>query len=103
VNSLDDDAFYFFHQYRDTTGENNKSEMEELHRQLTPFRIYWPKAEDCDKVLADLFEHYLSDGLKPFDALIGACALTHDAVLCTFNTKHFRLISGLRTEQPYHK
>lgn len=79
----------------------NKADLLVLRRRLRMFKLYWPGAAECDKALTELFAHYLGDGLRPFDALIGACALTHNAVLCTFNTRHFDLIAGLRTEQPY--
>jgi predicted nucleic acid-binding protein len=37
------------------------------------------------------------------DALVAACALGHSATLLTFNAKHYRVISGLRLEQPYKR
>ena len=30
-----------------------------------------------------------------------ACAVGRAATLCTFNVKHYRIIAGLTTEQPY--
>jgi predicted nucleic acid-binding protein len=44
---------------------------------------------------------YLSHRLGLLDALIGACAVGRAATLCTFNVKHYRVIAGLTTEQPY--
>jgi predicted nucleic acid-binding protein len=84
-------------------GEQNKENLERLTSRLRPFNVYWASVAYCERVLSDLFDHHLSGGLHPLDALIGAVALTRKAVLCTFNTRHFSLISGLRTEQPYEK
>lgn len=35
--------------------------------------------------------------------LVGACAVGRAATLCTFDVKHYRVISGLTTEQPYSR
>jgi predicted nucleic acid-binding protein len=35
------------------------------------------------------------------DSLIAACAVGLSAELCTFNTKHYRMVPGLKTVQPY--
>jgi predicted nucleic acid-binding protein len=37
------------------------------------------------------------------DALVAACAIGQAATLCTFNLKHYRVIAGLTTEQPYSR
>jgi predicted nucleic acid-binding protein len=44
---------------------------------------------------------HLSHRLGLLDALIAACALGQAATLCAFNLKHYRVIAGLITEQPY--
>jgi predicted nucleic acid-binding protein len=56
---------------------------------------------DCVRALADFTAFHLSHRLGLLDALIGACAVGRAATLCTFNVKHYRVISGLTTEQPY--
>jgi len=84
-------------------GEKSKKDLKRLKLGLRPFNVYWPSGAHCGRALRDLWDHHLSGGLEPLDALIGAVALTHEAVLCTFNVKHFSLISDLRTEQPYVK
>ena len=42
--------------------------------------------------------HFLSHHLQLADALIAATALEHRLVLLTSNTKHFRVVRGLRLE-----
>jgi len=37
------------------------------------------------------------------DALIAATAIGRGAALVTFNTKHFAVVPGLATEQPYDR
>jgi len=43
----------------------------------------------------------LSHNLGTFDALIAATAVENDAVLLTFNTRHFAAVPGLTTQEPY--
>ncbi len=78
-------------------------ELNELKERLQPFKIYWPKEQDLDQALADLWTSRLSDDLKILDALIGRCATGHAATLYTFNTKDFSLISGLKLAQSYSR
>lgn len=79
----------------------NKKQVEAVRRLVKPLPIVWPSTIDCDKALADFTAFHLSHGLGLLDALIGAGAVGRDADLCTFNLKHYRVIPGLRTLQPY--
>ena len=45
----------------------------------------------------------LSHGLGIIDVLIGQLAVEHGVPLCTFNQKHYAMIPGLITMQPYAK
>ena len=58
----------------------NRKDLRTLREQLRPFRLYWPNAAEYEQVLDDLFSHYLGGGLRPFDVLIGACAVSHNAM-----------------------
>lgn len=58
-------------------------------------RILHPKTSISEKAIHLLEQYYLSHGLRALDALIGASALLHRAVLATANEKHFRFITGL--------
>lgn len=45
----------------------------------------------------------MSHKMGLIDALIAACAVGRSATLCTFNVKHYQVISGLSLEQPYSR
>jgi predicted nucleic acid-binding protein len=70
---------------------------------IAPLSIAWPTPESCHRALADFLLYHHADGLGLLDALIAACATGIDATLCTFNEKHYRMIPGLQTEQPYRR
>jgi predicted nucleic acid-binding protein len=84
-------------------GCRNKSEMSLLLARVRPFRVFWPAVADYQRALVSLANGRLSHNMGPFDALIGECAVGLGALLLTFNTKHFKAISGLATAQPYPK
>ncbi|HET6575132.1 MAG TPA: hypothetical protein VFG68_16110 [Fimbriiglobus sp.] len=75
--------------------------MREALRLTTPLPVVWPTTADCQKALADFTTFHLSHGLGLLDALIAAVAVGLPAELCTFNDKHYRVVPGLVTVQPY--
>ena len=79
----------------------NSRQVREALRLVKPFPIIWPTPTDCQKALVDFASCHLSHGLGLLDSLIGACAVGLSAELCTFNVKHYRVIPGLITTQPY--
>ena len=68
---------------------------------VAPLPVVWPKEADCNRALSDFTAYHLSHNLGLLDSLIAACAMGLSATLCTFNVKHYRVIPGLVTEQPY--
>lgn len=84
-------------------GINNKQDLLLFYDALAEFSVYWPSPDSCTEAMKDVYSHYLSHSLRPNDALIGHCAKEHSATLYTFNQKHFAVIEGLVTEQPYLK
>jgi hypothetical protein len=82
-------------------GCRDKQEMTGLRKNLEPFSIYWPSDADSNRALLTFSQGHLSHNLGILDALIGECAVGLAACLCTFNMKHFKAISDLKTEQPY--
>jgi hypothetical protein len=76
-------------------------EMDLLLQRTRPFKIFWPREDDFNQALLTYPRAFLSHRLDVLDALIGACAISHGAVLCTFNQKHFRGLPHLKTEKPY--
>ena len=84
-------------------GCRSTMEMKRLLKRVEPFRIYWPSRADCDRALAQFAQGRLTHALSIMDVLIAECAVGLNATLCTFNTKHFKSITQLRTRQPYRK
>lgn len=84
-------------------GCRNQQEVVTLDNFLASYTIYWPTAIDGHRALNDLANHYLSQGLKMLDALIGECAVGLKVALHTFNRKHFSSIKSLTIVEPYVK
>lgn len=84
-------------------GAQNVQQVRQALKLVAPLPVIWPTEADCARALSDFASFHLSHGLGLVDALIAACALGRSATLCTFNSKHYRAISGLTTEAPYVK
>ena len=70
---------------------------------MAPIRITWPDEAACNYALTLLEMFRLSNGLRKYDALIAVTALAARQPLHTHNIKHFRIVPGLQTIQPYVK
>jgi predicted nucleic acid-binding protein len=81
----------------------NRHQVRAALRLVSPLPIVWPTEPDCARALADFIAFQLSHSLGLIDALIGACAIGRAATLCTFNVRHYRVMAGLVTEQPYSR
>jgi predicted nucleic acid-binding protein len=79
----------------------NLQEVRAALRLIAPFPVVWPQETDCHRALSEFTAHHLSHGLGLLDALIGSCAVGLSATLITFNEKHYRMVTGLNTMQPY--
>ena len=84
-------------------GCRNKSELERVKKLIRPVSIVWPNESACNYALVLLDKFRLSNGLRKYDALIAVTALGAGQPLHTHNIKHFGIIPGLRTTQPYVK
>lgn len=82
-------------------GTRNRQQLNKLLRVVNLWPIYWPSPYACTVAMRDLESFHLSHRLGAFDSLIAQSAIELDAILCTFNLRHFRSIEGLVTEQPY--
>ena len=82
-------------------GAKDTRQVREALRLTAPLPMVWPTTADCQRALADFTAFHLSHGLGLLDALIAAVALGLSAELCTFNDKHYRIVPGLVTIQPY--
>ena len=82
---------------------HNRQQVDRALRLIKPLPIVWPTPADCARALDSFVAFHLSDGLGLLDALIASCAVGLNAPLCTFNTKHYRVVPGLVLEQPYSR
>lgn len=81
----------------------NKQQVRQVLQLVAPLTLVWPTEADCTRALFEFTAYHLSHNIGLIDALIGACAVGRHATLCTFNMKHYQVISGLRLEQPYSR
>lgn len=79
----------------------NLQEVQRATKLVAPLRVAWPTETDCARALSDFTAYHLSHGLGLVDALIAASAIGLSATLYTFNDKHYRVVPGLVTAQPY--
>jgi len=84
-------------------GCRNKAELRRVQRLAALLPIVWPTDADCRRALADFTLYHLSHNLGLLDSLVAATAVGRGATLCTFNVKHFWVVPGLVTEQPYSR
>jgi predicted nucleic acid-binding protein len=82
-------------------GCRKKAEVRAVQKLVAPLQVIWPTEADCQRALADFSTFYLSHNLGLLDSLIAASAIGCGASLYTFNSKHYRMVAGLVTEQPY--
>lgn len=74
-----------------------------VERIIRPFPITWPSRETLNSALSAFAEHHLSHGLSMLDSVIGQTAADLGFPLATFNRKHYSVINGLKTIQPYSR
>jgi predicted nucleic acid-binding protein len=79
----------------------NSREIRQALKLIAPMSVIWPTENDCARALSDFTAYHLSHNLGLIDALIAACAVGQQAVLFTFNIKHYRVVPGLNVAEPY--
>jgi predicted nucleic acid-binding protein len=84
-------------------GCRNREEQDKVERTLGRCRVVWPTAASCDTALTAFAQFHLSHSLGVINALIGQTAIELDIPLYTFNQKHYTMIPGLTTVQPYSR
>lgn len=84
-------------------GCQNKTEQDTLLKTLDKYQYVWPQEETCNQALSIFKTFHLSHSLGIIDALIGQTAVALGLALHTFNQKHYSMIPGLQTIQPYKK
>jgi predicted nucleic acid-binding protein len=81
----------------------NARQVRKAMKLIAPLPVVWPTETDCKRALSDFIAYHLSHNLGLLDSLIAACAISLSATLCTFNVKHYRVVPGLQTAQPYQR
>lgn len=81
----------------------NASQVRQALKLVEPLPVAWPTETDCERALSDFTDYHLSHNLGLLDSLIAACAVGLSATLCTFNVKHYQVVSGLDILQPYSR
>lgn len=82
-------------------GCKNKAEQQRIEQFCRPYSLCWPTRLDCDRALHDFAVFHLSQNLGLLDALIANTAKGLNEPLATFNVKHYRVVTGLTTIEPY--
>jgi predicted nucleic acid-binding protein len=84
-------------------GCRNRQEQQQVENMLKPYALFWPERADCTRALADFANYHLSHKIGLLDALIAGTAVGLGVELATFNSKHYSVITALRTLQPYNR
>jgi predicted nucleic acid-binding protein len=82
-------------------GCRNRPEQSRVEQFYRRYPHYWPGAADCQRALQDFAAYRLSHSVGLLDTLIAHTAVALNEPLATFNVKHYGVIAGLRTIQPY--
>ena len=82
-------------------GCRNKVEQDRVEQTVAHCRVVWPTEVECHAAVHTYAQYHLSHNLGCIDALIGHTALLLNEPLYTFNQKHYSVIPGLKTLQPY--
>ena len=82
-------------------GCRNQTDLQQVRKFLAAFDIVWPDSAEFARAYEILASYRLVSTIGIPDCLIAAMALARSATLCTFNLKHFQIVPGLHTQQPY--
>jgi predicted nucleic acid-binding protein len=82
-------------------GCRNPAEVDSVKKFLNIFSIVWTTGGEFARAFDLLAALRPTSGIGIPDCLIAATALSRDATLYTFNTKHFRAVHGLNVQQPF--
>ncbi len=82
-------------------GCQNKAEQQRIEQIFGNYALHWASDLDCQRALVDFADYHLSHNLGLLDALIAHTAVGLNEELVTFNMKHYNVVAGLKTLQPY--
>lgn len=81
-------------------GARNKKEIATIEEFLSNYERLLINEEIAIRALELIKQHSLSDGLSIPDAFIAATAINKSLILTTKNTKHFKVIKGIKLKLP---
>jgi len=82
-------------------GCRSQSDLQRVQAFLSAFDIVWPEAAEFAHAYALMVQYRLVSALSIPDCLVAAVALSRSARLYTFNLRHFQIVAGLDTQEPY--
>jgi len=82
-------------------GCRDRQEQQLVEKVLRPYELYWPSWADCTRAFDDFAAYHLGHNIGILDALIAETAVGLGLELATFNERHYRVVSALRTIRPY--
>jgi len=84
-------------------GCRNLREQQSVERLLTQMPVLYLSESACIRAVNYFRAFHLSHGIGILDTLIAAIAVTHDAILCSFNEKHYQMVPDLQLMKPYSR
>lgn len=82
-------------------GCRNRNELRTVQSLVAPLEVWYPTAEEMQSAMEIFTQQYLRNRLSIIDAIIGSVVVSRDALLYTFNMRHYQFIPNLKTAQPY--
>ncbi len=82
-------------------GCRNRGEQQKVESFCKSHSLYWQSENDCQRALHDFATFRLSHGIGLLDTMIAHVAVGLNEPLATFNIKHYSVVHGLITIQPY--
>jgi predicted nucleic acid-binding protein len=82
-------------------GCQHKTDQQRVEQFYRGYALQWPTENDCRLALADFAAYHLSHNLGLLGAWIARTAVGLNEALATFNVKHYGVVAGLKTIQPY--
>jgi predicted nucleic acid-binding protein len=100
VDSLDDAVISIITAQELIVGARDKRDVAGIESLISSYSVMHVDAAIGQLAYDLLKRHAKSDGLRTFDSLIAATAMTRELTLVTRNRKHFGMIEGLQIEAP---
>jgi len=101
VDSLENITISIITAHELIVGARNHRDAAAIDGLIRTFPVHADLRAEITRLAYGLLKRYAkSDGLRTFDALIGATAIAEGFTLVSRNRKHFQMISDLRFQSP---